>query len=88
MKKHKKYIYKWIDCMTEDVWTREIDLMEVVKNKTSQSFENIGYFVQEYKGYYVFSSGINMINDKVLHYFSLTIIPKGQIIKFKELLEK
>ena len=83
--KYKKYLYTWIDCMTEDTWTRASDLNIVLKSKLNQEFENIGYFVEENNGYYIFTTGLNKDGEDILHYFALTIIPKGQVIKIKSI---
>jgi hypothetical protein len=71
--------------MTEDTWTRATDLDIVLNTKIRQVFENVGIFIKEYKGYYIFAGGINKDKESVLHYFSLTLIPRGQIIKIKQL---
>jgi hypothetical protein len=89
MKKNEKYEYEWTDCQTEDTWTHSKDLDEIIEAHTKRKFTNVGYFLLERDGFYVFSAGHTPQTDgKEIQYFHLTFIPtKGNGIENKEVMK-
>ena len=76
--------YYWNDCQTfDDVWTDKSELDEMFEKK-KKDFKNIGYFLKEHKGFYLFTEGISSAGTKDECYFNVTMIPKGQMIGFKK----
>lgn len=86
MKKYGRYEYEWTDCQTEDSWVSSNDLIAVVDAHTRRKFINIGYFLLERDGFYVFTAGHTPATEgDEVQYFHLTFIPKGMVLKIKKI---
>ena len=86
MKKHQRCEYQWTDCQSIDLWTHSDAVDETVGEKARRIFKNVGYFVCKKNNFMVFAAGYTPETDTTkFQYFHLTIIPKGMVLKIKNL---
>lgn len=83
MKKNKIYYVYWHDTLGIDEWSN----WETIENQAklcAMNQETVGVYIGSSSGYEIFASTLNKSNN-MLPYANISLIPKGCIVKIKEI---
>lgn len=82
MKKNKIYYIYWHDTLGIEAWC-DWEQIENQARACKENQETVGVYLGSVYGYEVFASTLNKSNN-MLPYANVALIPKGCIVKIKE----